>query len=373
MDFCQIKYQDPATQTYIGSPSLVRLPSGDLLATHDYFGPGCPRNHEREEHLSSVYCSRDNGQSWECVTHVASAYWSTLFLHQNALYLLGTSQQYGSLVIRRSLDEGRTWTHPWDEQSGLLLKGGYYHEPPNYHCAPVPVLHHQGQLYRAFEDCDPCVWGTGFRSLVISADEEADLLRADSWTVSNKLAFDPAWVPAAWGPLECPGWLEGNMVAAPDGALWNILRVNSTPLANKAAFVKVLDEGRTLEFDPQEGFVDFPGGMTKFTIRRDPISGKYLSLVNPVPPDGLASQRKQLALSVSSDLRHWEVKHTLLDDDSPLSPNDSARLTGFQYVDWQFDNEDLIYLVRTAYDGAHNYHDANRLTYHTLPGFRAYL
>jgi hypothetical protein len=31
-----LRLQDPATRIYLGSPSLVRLPSGDLLATHDY-------------------------------------------------------------------------------------------------------------------------------------------------------------------------------------------------------------------------------------------------------------------------------------------------------------------------------------------------
>ncbi|MCB0085424.1 MAG: hypothetical protein KDE47_31000, partial [Caldilineaceae bacterium] len=64
MQFNQVKYQDAATKTYLGSPSFVRLPQGDLLATHDYFGPGCPLNHEREEHLSSVYRSSDDGASW---------------------------------------------------------------------------------------------------------------------------------------------------------------------------------------------------------------------------------------------------------------------------------------------------------------------
>jgi hypothetical protein len=55
MEFTELRWQDPATKTYLGSPSLVRLPDGALLATHDYFGPGCPRNHEGEEHLTSVY------------------------------------------------------------------------------------------------------------------------------------------------------------------------------------------------------------------------------------------------------------------------------------------------------------------------------
>ena len=40
---------------------------------------------------------------------------------------------------------------------------------------------------------------------------------------------------------------------------------------------------------------------------------------------------------------------------------------------WQFDGDDLIYLVRTAHRGAHNYHDSNRITFHRLAGFRQVL
>ena len=28
----------------------------------------------------------------------------------------------------------------------MLFRGGFYHEPPNYHCAPVPVLLKDGRL-----------------------------------------------------------------------------------------------------------------------------------------------------------------------------------------------------------------------------------
>ncbi|MEI7560736.1 MAG: sialidase family protein, partial [Actinomycetes bacterium] len=135
-----VKYQDPATRTYLGSPSILRLDDGSLLVTHDYFGPGCPRNHENEEHLTSVYRSRDNGRTWTNVTHIAGAFWSSLFKQRGAIYLIGTSAQYGSIVIRRSDDGGNTWTHPRDETSGLIARGGPYHDAPNYHCAPMPVL-----------------------------------------------------------------------------------------------------------------------------------------------------------------------------------------------------------------------------------------
>ena len=372
MKFNEVKYQDPATKTYLGSPSIIRLDNGDLLATHDYFGPGCPRNHESEEHLTSVYRSSDDGKNWVNVTHIANAYWSNLFKHKDAVYLLGPSQQYGSIVIRRSSDNGNTWTHPKDEKSGLLFRGGAFREPPNYHCAPMPMLYKDGRIYRAFEDCTPCNWGVGFQSLVISVDENADLLDAGNWIMSNKLPYDPSWTPKEWGSKK-PGWLEGNMVAAPNGEIWNILRFNSDPVVDRAAIVKVSDNGARISFDPETGFIEFPGGMTKFTIRYDDVTDLYLTLSNNNTNPDWAGQRNILSLHVSDDLIHWRHRKTLIEDDLGFPRKESLRQTGFQYVDWQFDGEDIIYIVRTAYDGAHNFHNANRITFDKLEKFRKWV
>jgi hypothetical protein len=371
MVFAQLRHQPEKTRTYLGSPSIVRLSDGALVAAHDYFGRGCPRNHECEEALTSVYRSEDDGRTWTNVTHIMNAYWGTLFLHHGRLYHIGTSQQYGSVVLRRSDDGGFTWTHPADRQSGLLFEGGTFHEDPNYHCAPVPVCIHGGRIYRAFEDCEGAVWGRGFKSCVVSAPADAELLDAANWRMSNKLAFDPDWTPDEWGKLDCPGWLEGNVVIGPDGDLWNILRLNSTPLIDKAAMVRVHDEGKRLEFSPETGFVDFPGGITKFTIRYEPALKQYLTLSNANDDPEHPCQRNVLSLCASEDLRNWRVVKVLLRDESGLEWDLSKRLTGFQYVDWQFDGTDIIYLVRMAYRGAHNFHDANRITYHVLTNYAA--
>ena len=371
----ELRVQDPRTRTYLGSPSILRLPDGDLLAAHDYFGPGCPKNHEGEEHLTSLYRSGDDGQTWRNITHLSGAFWSGLFEHGGAVYLFGTSAQYGSIVIRRSDDGGFTWTHPADEDSGLLFRGGAHHTPPNYHCAPVPVLKAGGRIYRAFEDCDPLRWGIGFRALVVSAEEDADLLRAASWRMSNKLAYDQTTDPPEFGdnPQGGSGWLEGNVVEAPDGSLWDILRVHSAPVLNKAAMVRILDEGRRLEFDPATGFIDFPGGLSKFTIRRDPETGVYWTLSNDMEDGPKPIRRNRLSLFSSPDLRSWTKRATLLWDNLEADPEASVKNTGFQYVDWQFDGDNLIYLVRTAYDGAHNFHDANRMTFGRVRNFRQHI
>jgi len=77
-----------------------------------------------------------------------------------------------------------------------------------------------------------------------------------------------------------------------------------------------------------------------------------------------------LSIYKSQDLLSWDHMAILLQDDTGLSSEDAVRLTGFQYVDWQFDGDDIIYLVRTAYDGAPNYHDSNRITFHKVRDFR---
>jgi hypothetical protein len=359
---------------------LAVLPDGALVATHDYFGPGAPsRLGVRDSyHLISVYRSEDGGVTWRNVTHITGAFWTSVHVIGDALYTLGASHQYGHIVIRRSDDGGLTWTHPVDERSGLLFRAGSGAEAPNYHCAPVPIAIHGGRVYRAFEDNDPLDWPTGFRACVISADVESDLLDARNWTISEKLPFDKAWLPPAWGDFAKAGWLEGNVVADRDGQLWNVLRLNAfTPeeegrmLWNKAALVRVSEEGRRLDFDPTTGLIALPGGHTKFTIRYDPLLDLYVTLANGVDDPAQPTNRAVLALYTSPDLRHWTRVTTLLEDDQGLLVAESAQQTGFQYVDWHFDGEDLIYLVRTAYDGAHNFHDANRITFHRLRDFRS--
>jgi hypothetical protein len=188
--------------------------------------------------------------------------------------------------------------------------------------------------------------------------------------ICNKLPYDPTWTPAEWGTLERPGWLEGNVVETPDGEIWNILRFNSSPAVDKAAIVKVSDDAKSISFDPKTGFIEFPGGMTKFTIRRDTVTHLYLTLSNNNTDPAYASQRNVLSLHVSDDLIHWRHRKTLIEDDLDIPHEDSIRYTGFQYVDWQFDGGDIIYAVRVAYDGAHNFHDANRITFHKLESFR---
>jgi hypothetical protein len=352
-----INHIPASTGIYVGSPSIVILPDGSYLATHDEFGP---KSQYHGQAVTRVFRSADRGTTWTQISKIDGCLWANLFLHKGALYLWGTNREYGDMLLRRSTDGGRMWNDPKDAISGKLIAG-------NFHCAPVPVVHHAGRIWRAWEEATPGKkWGENFRAFVMSAPEDADLLNANSWTRTNALDRDPTWLDNTFG-----GWLEGNAVLTPTGDIVDILRVANPPAGETAATVRISADGKTATFDPAKDFIHFPGGTKKFTIRFDPKSKRYWSLSNYIPPQHAGKDpggtRNTLALIASADLRSWEVRSIVL-----YHPDREKH--GFQYVDWQFDGNDLIAACRTAFDdglgGARRAHDANLLTFHRIKDFR---
>lgn len=347
------------TGIYIGSPSIAILPSGDYVASHDYFGP---KSTERECALTAVFRSGDRGKTWSKASVIQGAMWSSLFVHRGALYLLGVDRDYGNVLIRRSTDGGTTWTSPTNNTSGLLRDNG------EFHCAPVPVIEHAGRLWRAIEwRRPPVAQSNNVCASMLSAPVDADLLNAANWTLAEPLPSD-----RSWNGGDMAAWIEGNTVITPAGELVDILRVVTMSPDEKAAIVRVSTDGTKISFDPATGFVDFPGGAKKFTIRFDRQSKLYWTLANislvrwrGADPGSI---RNTLALTCSPDLTNWTVRCHLL-----YHPDTAKH--GFQYVDWQFDGDDIIAACRMAFDdeqgGAHSFHDANFLTFHRIANFRA--
>lgn len=354
-----IDYSPASSGLYIGSASIVVLPNGDYLASHDFFGP---KSAEHEAPNSVVFRSRDRGASWEKTATLRALFWAGLFVHREAAYLMGTDRHHGRIVIRRSTDNGRTWTEPVDGTSGLLTTRA------NYHTAPTPVIEHNGRVWRAFEDASGGTnWGMRYLAMMLSAPVGADLLKANSWRFSDTVTRDTNWLGGQFN-----AWLEGNAVAAPDGKVVNVLRVDVTAFPEKAAILAVAEDGAKQRFDPAQDIVDFPGGAKKFSIRFDPESRAYWTLATAVPkefqaPEKPARIRNTLVLMKSEDLRTWEIRATLLQ-------HADVKAHAFQYPDWQLDGGDIIAAVRTAFDdgagGAHNAHDANYLTFHRFERFR---
>lgn len=341
---------------YIGSPSLCVLPDGTYLVSHDEFGP---KSTEFKSAVSRIYKSDDKGKSWIEISQINGQFWSTLFVHENSIYIIGTNKHHGNFVIRRSLDGGKTWTIPYDEHNGLILEG-------EYHTAPVPVVVHNGRIWRALEyaTSHTTKWGERYSAMVISAPVGSDLLERKNWRVSEKIARNPLLLGGNF-----QAFLEGNVVVTPEGRLVDILRVNTYERTSEVAAVLEINSSGKKFFDDVQ-FIDMPGAAKKFTIRYDNRTNMYIAIVNvddgSHPELNPSKVRNNLALISSADLKTWKIRRTLLYDED-------VEKHGFQYVDWQFEGDDIIYVSRTAADeyggSAHNNHDANYLTFHRIENY----
>lgn len=368
-----------AQGVYVGSPTIWKMPNGSCLAAHDFFG------HTTLNSTVQVFVDHTGrcagpAARWEYAGNVTGMYWANLFApviapaaveQPGVVYLFGVSDgdhaKARSIVISSSRDYGRTWSRP----SVLVpdLPGGGL----VYHCAPTPVLTaSDGRLYRAFEVYHNYT-AVMIRTRQPYAGAGADLLSPGTWELSAPLTFDPKYYPTGWtGHF---GWQEGNAVEGPDGGIYDILRIDGqTPAVhNKAAVVQVGGSGAEFGRLSFDRIIDFPSTSSKFTIRRHPVSKKYYALSTDVTPAAVAGgwvyARNHLVLAQSDNLWNWTTCGTLLSDDTGMPPADSARYTGFHYVDWVFDSDDILYSVRAGYRGSNTFHNANRLLVKRLPSF----
>ena len=352
----QIVWQPEKSNIFIGSPSIIRLDSGILVASSDRFGDGfkgSPRN-------TSIYHSYDDGQSWNFTCWVKDQYWSNLFQidsessyrvnveekskyrktdnknfvgetnENNILYLLGTlTDGPAPIKISKSDDGGMTW-----KETTTLF--GEVEGNDSYETGPTPCLINNGIVYRAMERMAPpnFRWPEDYEAVVIYANTSTNLMDKANWKISKPLPFDKNWIPNNWFPKPTsPGYLEGNMIEGPTSSdgIYNLIRFNTRPYdGNKAILLKFDPTENSFVFD---SILDFPGGHSKFVIRRDPKTLRYITLSNPQKNKLAGDQRNILSLVSSSDMKIWTEHSVILEDDTGLTALDSIRYTGFHYVD----------------------------------------
>ena len=319
-----IAYHHPSDEEYkfsgrfLGSPSLLKLPNGVLLASFDIFAARTPQN------LTRIFRSDDGGETWKYVCELMPCFWGKLFYHNGSIYMLACSTEYGDLLIGKSDDDGYTWKAPT-----VILRG--QHTMGNgCHKSACEVIKKDGRLFTSLEFGS---WAFGgFCNSVLSVSDTADLMNASNWTISE------------FNKQKDMSGIEGNLVEAPNGDILNILRYRE----NEAIVMKLSSNYEKLEFVKT---IKFPIAHTKFQISRHK-DGMYYALGNTAP------MRNVLAIYKSEDLENWSFVKNVVD-----CSNCDEQITGFQYPVFILD-DDMLILSRTAYNGADTFHNSNYITFH---------
>ncbi len=335
------------------SPSLVRLPSGALLASMDLYDEGAPQN------LTLVFRSEDNGQTWHYQNELFPCYWGKMFVHRGELYMLSVSTEYGDLLIGKSTDEGRTYCAPT-----VIRRGSCSPKAAGNHKAPQNILEYNGRLYTS---CEWGAWHEGYHAAaILSCDANADLLDADNWSMTEPVKLDPAWEGVEPGVSN--GCMEGTVVISPEGKLLSIMRydMSGSEVKYGKALAYEIDTENTSAPITYLKPVKMDGNHSKFIILKDEVSGDYYSIISRLTSKEACNDRRLLSLVRSKNLEEFELVCDLYDFRSRASASEE----GMQYVDFFIEGDDIIYLSRTAMNGCRNFHDANYSTFHRIKDFR---
>lgn len=305
------------------------------------------RNHVEVATCTLLKKSVDDGKTWETVGCADSMRWASLFALNGKLYLEGNRTGKGNVQIAA-----------YDPANGsfecvdldLQVMGS----------APCAVAVANGRVYLAHNGA------------VISANVNDDLFKNESWTVSNNpndLVSREDYEKLS-GKVTDPTkrfWFEeGNVVEGPTGELYAVYRIDATPTWGHAAIFRLSKDGKTLSLIESCGsIIDFPSNQSKFMIKRDPKTGMYVTFTS-LPTADFTHQRNVLGLVVSDDLFHWKVIDVLLVDRQMMNTQLSVYSHAFQYVDFVFDGDDILFIVRESAGDTCTYHDGTFVTIYTI-------
>lgn len=400
------------------SPGLARLPSGRLVATTDWGGPGVVNLDGEKMELAEaqrhwqgrIYTSDDRGHTWDLRATFPFMH-ARPFVAGQALYVLGHA---GDLMVVRSDDGGNTWSSP-----SRLTDGQVWHQ------APCNVHYANGSVYLVMErrvSQTIRTWYVGeLAPVLMRAPVNADLTTRDVWTFASELPFCevlpaveidpdidyfgvPFWpCPYPAGHSVAPGrncapigWLETNIVqftdpdhlwTDPSGRTFHLWMRAHTGGTGYACVAKVVEEGATAGTGPMTTmlerapsgkhmlYVPCPGGQMKFHVLFDEVTRLYWllstqavdSMTRPdcLPPDRFNlpnNQRRRLQLHFSKNMIDWCFAGLV--DQGP------AEHASRHYASMVIADDDLLILSRSGDERAHSAHDGNLITFHTVGDFR---
>lgn len=327
---------------YLCSPSLVRLEDGTLVAGMDLFGPLMAQT------LTVLFSSKDDGKTWRYLTDLHPFYWGSLFLHKGKLYMMGLTTEYGNLQLTCSEDGGKTWATPITLFYGSNVRcetnGGM-------HRAPMQVVNYNGRLYTT---CEYGCWWKPCTHLpsVISIDENDDLMVPENWYSTGYLPFEGKWKKDAGIQGDT---IEGNIVIAPDGNMYNIMRWKI------GEYLKLQVDTENHE-NPLEYKGIYKAPTTNSMFRVIPYKGKYLFIANRQTENAAKVEyftyRNVLSLYITEDLENFKFVKDIINYDH-VSP----KIAGFQYPVVIKEADGISLMIRSAFNNPNDCHNSNYMLY----------
>ena len=343
------------------SPAILTLKGADgrsvLYTAYDISNMHFPGGVNTMLSCDTVFQkSTDGGKTWERIAFEKGWTYVSLTELDGKILLMGTRTGDGSVTVAL-----------YDPANGEYRSAALGFSVMG--TAPTAVAIHNGRVWRAHNNA------------VISAPVGSDLLNGDSWTKSESPneVMDETYYETKTG-LNVTGkfWLEeGNMVVGQDGKLYAVYRIDASPSWGYAAVFEVSENGKTLKLAEHSGclapgLIPFPSNQSKFMIKYDGETGRYLSFVS-VTTGTSQNQRNVLSLVASRDLFTWETVGVVLVERQMMNELLSEISHAYQYVDFAFDGDDLLLLVREAVGKSCNYHNANAITLYRLTDYASFV
>lgn len=301
---------DPYNRSYIYDPDLIVLPNGNYIAGEK----------------NRRYLSTNKGATWTQISTSYAIEHASSFYHNGAIYIIGdeAGNNNGRGAINKSTDGGYTWSTPT-----ILLD--------NFRNSPSHVEIAQDRIWIAYENL-PNPHTVNF----LSASVNSDLMDANSWFTT--IRQDTRGTGN-----------ETDMVLGRNG--WPIGMPKGGPAVRALSATQAISEA-------SDAFT-LPGSNSKYTAKYDPVSDKYWALTSI--GDLTATNRVGITLYSSTDLKIWKKEKLVLQ-------GESSWMHGFNYPSMQFDGNDIIFVLRTAWENergqAQRWHDADMFTFHRVRNFR---
>lgn len=325
---------------FLGTPQIVRCKSGRLIASMDVFQSFKPQN------ITMVFCSDDDGTTWHYMTDLYPFFWTTLFYYREKLYALGLTTEYGHMQIISSEDEGESWSEP-----EIIFRGSDYScKYGGFHRPPMQIVPFGGRLYTS---CEYGCWEYGSHlPAVLSIDENADLMVAENWYMSEVLPFEGEWAEKS---VTQGDTIEGNIVVAPDGKLYNLMRYKVGEMLKLR--VDTENPENSLVF---EDIISAPVSNSMFRII--PTDDKYIMITNRKTEVSAqfehGTYRNVLSVFESYDLESF----TFVKDIFNFEHIHPGKI-GFQYPACLYENGKMSLMIRSAFNEPDTSHNSNYMLF----------